>query len=267
MAESPRWPDPFDFSLLDGLASFRVRVLMLDYDGTLAPFRSERMEAVPYPGVRPALEKLCASGGTVVAIVSGRPVDEVLTLLGDDLPVDVWGAHGWERRTAEGRFETWKPSEEVQGVLEEAARRGASRLPKGVLEVKSGSVAAHTRALTPAERAAVQRVVQTAWKPLAAAAGLHFRTFDGGYELRLSGRTKATAVRVLRAELVHDDAERALFAYLGDDETDEDAFSELREGDWPILVRAKARPSAARYQLVPPVDLLHFFDLWTIHSR
>ena len=32
-----------------------ARVLLLDYDGTLAPFRVERDEAVPYAGVREAV--------------------------------------------------------------------------------------------------------------------------------------------------------------------------------------------------------------------
>mgnify|MGYP001553622600 CR=1 FL=1 len=38
------------------LAAVPRAILMLDYDGTLAPFRENRFEAVPYPGVREVLE-------------------------------------------------------------------------------------------------------------------------------------------------------------------------------------------------------------------
>ena len=51
---------------LDGffhkLAGARARVLLLDYDGTLAPFRTERDRAVPYPGVRERVEALVGGG-------------------------------------------------------------------------------------------------------------------------------------------------------------------------------------------------------------
>ena len=38
-----------------GLREAPLRVLLLDYDGTLAPFRQQREEALPYPGVREPL--------------------------------------------------------------------------------------------------------------------------------------------------------------------------------------------------------------------
>jgi trehalose-6-phosphatase len=44
--------------LLEGKKS---RLLMLDYDGTLAPFRKERDEALPYPGVDEALQTIVAN--------------------------------------------------------------------------------------------------------------------------------------------------------------------------------------------------------------
>ena len=34
------------------------KVLLLDYDGTLAPFQLERNKAFPYPGVREILERI-----------------------------------------------------------------------------------------------------------------------------------------------------------------------------------------------------------------
>src|ERR1700755_1492520 len=64
------------------IASARERVLMLDYDGTLAPFHARPELAVPYPEASAALRDIVRAGGTRVVIVSGRPADEVPPLLG-----------------------------------------------------------------------------------------------------------------------------------------------------------------------------------------
>ena len=36
--------------------------LLLDYDGTLAPFSIDRQEALPYPGVVPTLQEIMEIG-------------------------------------------------------------------------------------------------------------------------------------------------------------------------------------------------------------
>ena len=41
----------------DCLKKSQSRILLLDYDGTLAPFRVERDKALPYPGVAEALKQ------------------------------------------------------------------------------------------------------------------------------------------------------------------------------------------------------------------
>jgi trehalose 6-phosphate phosphatase len=56
----------------DRLAAAPQRVLMLDYDGTLAPFNIRPDRAFPYPGVAELLEALMSQGDTRVVIVSGR---------------------------------------------------------------------------------------------------------------------------------------------------------------------------------------------------
>ena len=47
--------------------------LLLDYDGTLAPFSTDRDSAFPYPQVREMLSKIIATRGTRVVVISGRP--------------------------------------------------------------------------------------------------------------------------------------------------------------------------------------------------
>lgn len=252
-------PVPFDFSLFDDLRAASARILMLDYDGTLAPFREERMEARPYPGVIDALQALIAANHTRVVMVSGRPVSEVLQLLDQPLPIEIWGAHGWERRRANGEMELWNAPPGVSHVLGDAVTRIRRHLPEGTLEVKRGAVVAHTRAVSEAERTRIADSVGTLWAPLAHRDDLALREFDGGYELRAVARTKGTVANLVLTESGPD----ALAAYLGDDMTDEDAFAELRASDWPVLVRESPRPSQARFWLCPPGDLLRFIIAWT----
>ena len=68
--------------------------LLLDYDGTLAPFRVNRSTALPYPGVRELLDTIISAQHTRVVIISGRSIDDLVPLLGlQNLP-EIWGSHG-----------------------------------------------------------------------------------------------------------------------------------------------------------------------------
>ena len=67
---------------MNHLSHAPTSALLLDYDGTLAPFQTERDHAYPYPGVIPILERIIRSGRTRVVVISGRPVHEVRALLG-----------------------------------------------------------------------------------------------------------------------------------------------------------------------------------------
>ncbi len=53
-----------------------------------------------------------------------------------------------------------------------------------------------------------------------------------------------------------------VFAYLGDDRTDEDAFCALQGRGLNVLVRRERRPTAADLWLEPPEDLLWFLRHW-----
>ncbi|HSG98799.1 MAG TPA: trehalose-phosphatase, partial [candidate division Zixibacteria bacterium] len=234
----------------------------LDYDGTLAPFHADRMSAHPDPGVIPRLQELSANEASRVAIVSGRPLSELKTLLGPDLPLELWGAHGWEHRSASGDITVRRPPEPVRALMEAALETVRDRVPVGLTERKAGSVAVHVRPLDDADRKTILSLVEEQWRPLTVNGTLELRAFDGGFELRALGCSKATAVGDVLREESDQHTGGLLVAYLGDDDTDEDAFVALRDTDWPVLVQAGARMSHARYLLRPPDELLRFLDRW-----
>jgi trehalose-6-phosphatase len=80
-------------------------LLLLDYDGTLAPFRVDRFKAQPWAGVRELLNQIQNQKKTKMVVISGRPASEIVPLLGLDTPPEVWGLHGAERLYPDGRRE------------------------------------------------------------------------------------------------------------------------------------------------------------------
>ena len=99
------------------LAAAGQACLMLDYDGTLAPFTPDRDKARPYPGVVELLKRITEESRTRLAIISGRAVRQVLELLGWDSGIEFWGSHGAERLRADGSYEGYRLSaEQAQGI-------------------------------------------------------------------------------------------------------------------------------------------------------
>lgn len=234
------------------------RALLLDYDGTLAPFRVERDRAVPYAGVSAAIGAILASGCTRVVIISGRAVADLERLL-DITPLpEIWGSHGWERRLPDGSyFPPRLPPDAVVG-LEQAALVAAELLSDQLIERKPAGVAVHWRGLASRPVAAFSSTITRLWTPIAEQHRLTLHPFDGGLELRVPGRDKGTAVRTL----IHELHPAAMLAYLGDDLTDEDAFLAIGERGLRVLVRGELRPTAADLWLRPPDELLAFLRRW-----
>jgi trehalose-phosphatase len=241
---------------LERLHSASSRVLLLDYDGTLAPFVVDRTLALPYPQVPPLLVRIMAAG-TRVVLVSGRPVRELLLLSGISPQPEIWGSHGLERLMADGHYQVSSvPSHQDYLLAAETLLRDAGL--ESQTEVKPGGVAVHWRGLDPLKAERLAKEVPRIWKPLLDRAPLRMLEFDGGLEIRVAGAGKGDAVRVILNEAGPD----AAVAYLGDDQTDEDAFRALKGNGLTVLVRPQSRPTTADVWLQPPHELLQFLQEW-----
>ena len=240
------------------LHSAEQSALLLDYDGTLAPFTTERDQAYPYAGVRERLNRLNRSAGTRLVIVSGRPADDVVGLLGLESAPEVFGLHGAERRLRDGTTELVKLRETTRKGLAEADAWAEKHDLIHRCEIKPISRAFHWRGLTPEATEAMRAGIVQQWQDTAEFYGLVLHEFDGGLELKADGIDKGSAVREILRELRND----AVVAYLGDDHTDEDAFAALAGRGLRILVRTEERATAADIWLQPPEELLTFLDSW-----
>ncbi len=245
-------------SFFAGLLRARRATLLLDYDGTLAPFQVDREQAVPYPGVRSLLRAIRNETATRLVIVSGRAIDDLLPLLGLDPPPEIWGGHGWERLDGVGERRLHPLSAAQQQGLAAAWKILEERRLVPQSERKPASVALHWRGLPVSAAQELEGAILQAWRPLAGGEDLALHPFDGGMELRAAGRHKGTAVEEVLGEL--DPGEPV--AYLGDDLTDEDGFGAVRGRGLAILVRETWRSTLAEVHLRPPRELLGFLHEW-----
>ncbi len=235
--------------------------LICDYDGTLAPFRENKMDAVPYPGIAERLRSI-AAGPTRLAFVSGRPSAELITLLPLAGELEIWGMHGWEHRLPDGQVQLLKPTSGQRAALDEAQQLLEKDGLAALLERKAGSLAVHWRALEASADTArlreAQRLADVTFAGYAGKDSFALLPFDGGLELRTTDHTKGHAAEALLAG-----ADARAAAFLGDDMTDEDAFQVLRRhGGLTLLVRELPRASNAHFSLHPPAGLLAFLDAW-----
>ncbi len=237
-------------------------LLMLDYDGTLAPFVNDRMQAYPYRGVIERLNALIDQANTLVVIVSGRSLADLESLLVVNFPLELWGSHGLERKLPNGK----RVQIQLAAHTQEGLRQGIDICTESGLwewcEKKPYSIALHWRGQNQLKNSDAITLIEQYWGEICTIFALEIHKFDGGIELRPKGKNKSDVV----VELLHGMQSAAAIAYLGDDLTDEDAFKALGDRGLKILVRKEWRPTLADIQLIPPKEVLTFFDDWINHE-
>ncbi len=243
---------------MDTVAQSPVSVLLLDYDGTLAPFCLTRQEAFPYPGMTALLQEIIANGRTHVVIITGRNAREVIPLLAVQPRPEIWGCHGLERLRPDGACETHRVEERVLHALADAHHWLRHQGLHNRAEFKTGAVAIHWRGLDEAAAAETRSQVLLGWLPIAQSTPMEMLEFDGGIELRMPGHDKGDAVNTILDEI----GPKAPVAYLGDDLTDERAFRALGTRALSVLVRPEWRKTAAALWIRPPEGLREFLARW-----
>ena len=242
----------------DELGRAQTSALLLDYDGTLAPFRKDRSEALPYPGVATLLTEIMNTGHTRVVLITGRQAHEVITLLGIGPHPEIWGAQGLERLRSDDFCELPHLDGSARQALWEADTWIDGLGIHHLAEHKPGSLAVHWRGLSRDHQCDMRKSVLLGWLPVAHRTGMVLQEFDCGVEIRMPHPNKGDAVRTILGEM----DEEAALAYLGDDESDEDAFRALQDRGLGALVRPRQRETSADIWLKPPADLLVFLCNW-----
>ncbi len=192
--------------------------LFLDFDGTLAEIAERPDDVSVHPPLPSTLAAVSEALEGALAIVSGRPLLQIDTLLAP-LTLPVAGLHGLERRDGGGRVvRADAPAGELKSARRELADfvRGTPGL---VLEDKGLTLALHFRQ-APTRRAECRRAVDRA---LANGTGaLHVLEGKMVYEIKPVGVDKGRAIAAFLGEPPF--AGRVP-VFAGDDVTDEDGFA------------------------------------------
>lgn len=236
-------------AVLEGVGDLERLLLILDFDGTLAPIVERPARAGLADGAREVLR--AAAERTTVTVLSGRPVSDLAPRL-EGLPVTLSGGHGAEIRLPDGTHTLLVDPGECAPVLD-AVHRELTDLLAGTtsfrLERKPASLAVHYRQAGAGDLETTlpevrRRLVRHATSPPG------FELLEGHEvtELRPAGVDKGAAVRWL---IDHHPGKLPLA--VGDDVTDEDAFrAAVTAGGEGVLVAAQPRESAARWRLDGP---------------
>lgn len=240
------------------LAVSSVSVLFLDYDGTIAPFRVERDKAIPYPWIPDMLNSILKEGHTKIVVISGRNISDVQKLLNLCKPFEIWGAHGREHITSNGIIESVPIPESAKKVMSEACKWVECHGYSDHLEKKRGCLALHFRGMGKKEAWTIENQVVDAFGAMLPGSGMELKSFDGGIELCTSGVNKGQSIK----KVLDQYDQEVISAYLGDDFTDEDAFSAIKGRGLGVLVREELRFTEADIWIKPPEELKIFLSRW-----
>ena len=212
--------------------------LYLDFDGTLCPLAAHPDQVRVGDGLAPLLLRLHARLDGAVCILSGRPVRQLQSLLPDIDGLALVGCHGAEGL---GAAPDAAAQREVAAVRR-ALTRGVGGLGGVWIEDKPSGFALHYRD-NPAMADPLRRMVS---RELARRAEL--RAIEGAcvMEVLPAGHSKGEALRRLAGQPQRDGRRPVA---VGDDVTDEDAFSAARELSGFGVCVGPRRPTAARYGL------------------
>jgi trehalose 6-phosphate phosphatase len=121
----------------------RGHALFIDFDGTLVEIAALPGLVRIEPGLRALLDSTLAFVDGAVAIVSGRPVDELANFLGPFAGTLI-GQHGLERRRIDGTIVRWT-AEPALALIRALFAEFAARHDGVVVEDKGCTIALHFR--------------------------------------------------------------------------------------------------------------------------
>jgi trehalose-phosphatase len=226
----------------------------LEFDGTLVEIAPQPADVVLNERRKRHLRELLSAPGCSVAVVSGRPTDELRKLIGID-GIFYVGCHGLEWTLPDGtRYVSWPQKMVVDALqaLREQLRDSLGALTGILLEYKTLALALHYRE-------AKRQTALTARKEFARAVhwyqqqGVKLELVAGKkvIEAKAVGAKKGDAI----AQILGRRSPTAFPIYIGDDLADESAFDTVAKKGLAILVAKTPCATAAAFHLRNPGEV------------
>lgn len=250
-------------SRLGELGRTPVLLVSSDFDGTLSPIAPEPALAKPDREAIVALHALSKLPQTHVAVISGRALQDLASLSGLSEEVHLVGSHGSEFDPGFARSLDPKLVDLRDRIKDELLVVAGSGNGFRV-EEKPASVAFHYRL---ADDHAAERAVDAILSGCGQIPGVHIKRGKKLIELSVVPTDKGMALAAIRHRV---GATAAIF--IGDDESDEDAFAVLCGPD--VSVKVGGGSTKALYRVADSVEaarilatLAELREAWLVGSE
>lgn len=240
--------------------------VFLDYDGTLTPIVKDPDRAFMSDQMRDIVRNLATLFPT--AIISGRGREKVQSFVklqelfyAGSHGMDISGPQGDRRQSVEQL--AFRPAARFEPVMQEVfqwLQQRIKSIPGATVEDNKFCVSVHFRNCEEESWPEVQAVLAEALQMQP-----ELRLSRGRKVLELRPQVewnKGHAVEHLLGALGLGSYDDVLPLYIGDDRTDEDAFKMLadRSSGFGILVSSRAKPTAAKFTLRDPTEVMTFLE-------
>ena len=242
-------------ALLEQLADQEQILLLLDFDGTLSEIAERPADAVLRYGNAELLETLGRSPRFTVGVISGRALNDVSERVG--IPGLIYGGnHGLEIRSPGLEYVHPAASAAIPAIADAADRLAAhlSDFPGAMVENKELTLTAHYRLTPPEFHDDIAMIFLDTVSSLLSGGACRVTAGKMAIELRPAVNWhKGDALDLIRFQLTSG----AYPLYIGDDETDEDAFeAALAAGGAGVCVAAAPLPQTHSIcRINSPVDV------------
>ncbi|MFC1893686.1 trehalose-phosphatase [Chloroflexota bacterium] len=233
----------------------KTPAIFLDYDGTLTPIVEDPAEAKISEKTRKIVRRLAENYS--VAVISGRDLADVQNMVGIE-DIAYAGSHGFDIVGPGGQHRDQERGKRFLPALDRAEKELAKSLeviPGARIERKLFAVAAHYRQV---DRAKLDELEKRFDEVLSRYTELKKTGGKEIFELRPNVEWDKGKALLSMIESLYTDSSRVLPVYIGDDETDEDAFRALSNRGIAIVVGTEERRTAAHYSLRNPDEAVQF---------
>lgn len=229
--------------------------IFLDYDGTLTPIVKKPEDAIIGIEAKRLIERLKRKYKGRLAVISGRPLTEIKKLVGIK-GIIYAGNHGLEIEKEKKRFNAALPAD-YKTALKKIKKRLIKELDfinGAFMEDKSLTISVHYRLIKDGQ-STIKKIIDRVLKPYIA--GKKIKVNNGKKVIEIKPPVnwdKGSAVLwILKGKT----AGKVIPVYIGDDITDEDAFTALKGHGLTVHV-GKTNKSEAEYYLKNSGEVITF---------
>jgi len=250
------WQDPD--KIISSLKKYHLKLLILDFDGTLTPIAKAPEKAILSESIKDLLRQLSQKPNYFVAISSGRELGDLKAKVG--LTSIIYGAnHGFEGEVF-GKKYSYPLNNKTLKILQEIRRQLENKLSqfKGVfIEDKGLTLSLHYRLAHSKQIHKIKALAKITLDEFIKD-GVIF-TISGKMVIDILPKTdwnKGRFADFIVKSVASQNKSRPLIIAIGDDKTDEDTFNNLKNG---ITIKVGGKnQSNAKYYVKSTKEVIQF---------